>query len=463
MSLLEDTPDTSSTLSMWGGVIDTLLHLEGGKQKLQDDPALKSLVEKLHRIEETKTVDDAIRTVKSAPFSEYEQKWPSSPLLNQLINVSKYERQPFLQAAVMGYLEAAIFLLDRGVDPHTHSEKALRYASGAGHLSIVRLLLDRGANVNTLNDHALRWACENGHRDVVELLLDRGANIHASDDASIKDASYKGHLTTVQLLIERGALNTNVSWVLRLVCATQHHEVLKVLLDFQRDRQIPVNIHALLLEAVEGDHSKGAHINTVKVLLEYGARNGDALVSASDSGHTKIVQLLLQYGIRGLRGEALRWAVQNQHLGIVQLLLEDREDHEDNNDTPLDRFFPTAVNHGGCDVMQLLLNYGADVHFNNDEALYMASENGNIDMVQLLLKYGADVHACEDRALRVACDNSDPGIAKLLLEHGADVHAKDDAAILIASETEDSDLLELLLKYGANVNARTSKAFSSKE
>jgi len=46
--------------------------------------------------------------------------------------------------------------------------------------------------------------------------------------------------------------------------------------------------------------------------------------------------------------------------------------------------------------------YGADVHADNDYALRWASENGHKDVVELLLKAGSDVHADDDYALRIA-------------------------------------------------------------
>jgi len=41
------------------------------------------------------------------------------------------------------------------------------------------------------------------------------------------------------------------------------------------------------------------------------------------------------------------------------------------------------------DVVQLLLQHGADVHANNSEALIMANLFGNAAVVQLLLQHGA--------------------------------------------------------------------------
>ena len=63
------------------------------------------------------------------------------------------------------------------------------------------------------------------------------------------------------------------------------------------------------------------------------------------------------------------------------------------------------------------LKIGADVHFGNDLALRYASENGHLNVVELLFKYGADVHANNDDALWWASQNSHLDVVKLLKKY----------------------------------------------
>ena len=49
--------------------------------------------------------------------------------------------------------------------------------------------------------------------------------------------------------------------------------------------------------------------------------------------------------------------------------------------------------------MKLLLDYGADVHADNDLALRWATKDGHLDVVKLLLDSGADIHAIGDDRL----------------------------------------------------------------
>ena len=91
----------------------------------------------------------------------------------------------------------------------------------------------------------------------------------------------------------------------------------------------------------------------------------------------------------------LHVAVENNNYQIVQLLLEHGADVnilDDYNDTPLHLASAKDLN---ISIVQLLLEHGADVEIrenrNGDTPLHLASYNGNYQIVQLLLEHGANV------------------------------------------------------------------------
>jgi ankyrin repeat protein len=65
------------------------------------------------------------------------------------------------------------------------------------------------------------------------------------------------------------------------------------------------------------------------------------------------------------------------------------------------------------------LDHGADIHSQNDEALYKAAENKHIDVVKLLLDRGANIHVKNNKVLRMALANKHTEVIKLLLNYGA--------------------------------------------
>ena len=97
--------------------------------------------------------------------------------------------------------------------------------------------------------------------------------------------------------------------------------------------------------------------------------------------------------------------------------------------------------------IELALEKGADVHYNNEQALRWASEEGNTEIVKCLLDLGVDVNVNNDQALQWACSNGHTETVKLLLDNGADVHVNNDAPLRYVIQKGHTETVELLKKY----------------
>lgn len=123
-----------------------------------------------------------------------------------------------------------------------------------------------------------------------------------------------------------------------------------------------------------------------------------------------------------------------------------------------------AAASGNIEVVQLLLEHGADVNAQSKfsgTALLMACDKGYVRIVELLLVYGADVRArietdvwrSHSTALEVACFNGYVQIVQLLFAEG-NTHAEDySTALYIASELNHIEIVELVLGFDVDVNA----------
>lgn len=100
-----------------------------------------------------------------------------------------------------------------------------------------------------------------------------------------------------------------------------------------------------------------------------------------------------------------------------------------------------------------------------DTALHAASGSGRIDLIEILLQYGADVNVRGDLGrtpLHSAAHQGQVEAARLLLKRGADIEAKDELGmtpLLTAAsgrEPECLDLANLLLDQGAYLDLNSA-------
>ena len=110
-----------------------------------------------------------------------------------------------------------------------------------------------------------------------------------------------------------------------------------------------------------------------------------------------------------------------------------------------------AATNGQLKTVKLLLDRGADVHADNDNALRSAAENGQLESVRLLLDRGADIHVQNDTALRWAAEHGHSKIVALLLDRGADIHADNDIAVRTAVANNCPETVRVLLDRGADI------------
>jgi ankyrin repeat protein len=155
----------------------------------------------------------------------------------------------------------------------------------------------------------------------------------------------------------------------------------------------------------------GRHAAAVALLDAGAAELDSALYSASTQGHTDVVALLLDRGadLHFQDGEPLMAAARNGHLSTVALLLDRGADVHTQEDRPLLK----SAQCGRLETVRLLLDRGAD------KPLRSAASKGYLEVVRLLLDRGADVHAGNERALQKARRKGHTAVEALLIERGA--------------------------------------------
>ncbi len=137
-----------------------------------------------------------------------------------------------------------------------------------------------------------------------------------------------------------------------------------------------------------------------------------------------------------------------------------------------------AVHLGHCEIVQLLINNGADIDiFDEDRftplhSIIDGNENNWFECIELLIQNGANINTYrvwrdfddtkskESILITAIRESVYIEVIKLLLEHGADVNFIDsdgDKAINYAYDSHLYDIIELLKKYGAEYDGKTTK------
>ncbi|XP_076803702.1 uncharacterized protein LOC143447466 isoform X2 [Clavelina lepadiformis] len=187
------------------------------------------------------------------------------------------------------------------------------------------------------------------------------------------------------------------------------------------------------------------NVKKVESILQKGAdpdERGTGKISflgmAVDKGNEALVRLLMQAG-----------ASPNQRM---------REDKS--SERAIDVGYPLqeASKQGDEAIVQVLLDYGADVNIGQDTrtgtALHLAAKHNHVEVARILLSHGADIIAidrCLNTPLHLAAEHRSVTTAELLLQHGAPINAKNAGLLTSLHKAAGSEVMsQLLLDNGAH-------------
>jgi ankyrin repeat protein len=340
-----------------------------------------------------------------------------------------------------------------------NAQHTLSAAIVTGNAAMVRALL-ANADVNADNTYfgrplplAARW----GHLEIVQLLLTRGADVNASGNyertaAACDDEYYGGS-------------------ALRAASLVGQDHIVQALLESR---------HGLLTSGAEYEKAvlaatRGGHANLVRVLLEKWTGRYPASLSqlhheifweASYGGHEVIVGMMLENGVdvnaeRGLEQmyiSALQHAAVHGYDKVMRLLLQRGADPNfaGGYNGPV---INNAVKNGHEEAVQLLLDYGANIHGIDDHTrpLVVAAKNGQVHMIQFLLRQGTDINALDydvkvgSRALTSAVYRGLSPVVRVLVEAGVPPNNPNQThdSVLSAMILDSRHVLDTLFELGA--------------
>ncbi|XP_006825079.1 LOW QUALITY PROTEIN: ankyrin repeat and SAM domain-containing protein 6-like [Saccoglossus kowalevskii] len=230
---------------------------------------------------------------------------------------NSYGWTALMQAARGGYHKVVALLLQNKVDVNVKNKlgvSALTVAARGGHTQVVRMLLE--VPVFDLSDDSqtvtpLIVAAQYGHDTVVRLLLDRGARVNHQDENTgwnpLMVTALNGHMTTAQILVDRGC-DPNVTNLLgrtALSIAIQSGKRSREVRGYldrkttNKPKLEPEDIEPNILDAAKTGNIKRIRVilhDDVKAADTIGEDGGTPLMFAAMRGQLEIVELLVNYG-----------------------------------------------------------------------------------------------------------------------------------------------------------------------
>jgi len=234
-----------------------------------------------------------------------------------------------------------------------------------GCIEIIKHLVTIGADIHTNYDLPLRWSAEINQLDVVKYLVSIGADVNASvptnsmitGDTALMRSANKGNLEMVKYLISIGA-------------------------------EIRAHYGGALRLCI-----KGGHFDTFKLILQH------SLPIDFDN----CIASCVAYG---------RLEIATYFFNVT---------HHVPSHIPSGVYLTRCAKKGDIAMTKLLVDAGADVHYDYDSPLRMSARKNHIEVVKYLVSVGANVNAIYSYALTHSLKNNNLEMAEFLLSVGASV------------------------------------------
>ncbi|HEV2614496.1 MAG TPA: ankyrin repeat domain-containing protein [Gammaproteobacteria bacterium] len=370
-----------------------------------------------------------------------------------------------------------------GDSPQETATQMLRQAVQRGRGSFIQTYLDAGADLNHLGfdfgESLLHFACKLRRVELVVAALNLSFDINAPDRqgrSPLHLACQAGNIETIKLLLNKGAEVNSLD-------GSRHTPFHLIPAELKED---PI-VKTLKDQTADGKCEQG-DLDGLKLLQQKGVNitanrdaNGKTLLHiASEHGHLKVVQFLLEQGADVNshtydQKSVLYFACEQGHAEVVRVLLE-KEAQKEPWQLWLDEEFNIACTKGHAEVVKIFMESdvykkyvefkGLDLSSSNkndyvkklDDLLENACVNGNVDVARTLFDHGLTLEPKEsrknERLLIVACENGHVNMAALLFEK--ELYKNISADILEyglerACEEGHVEMAQFLCEHGARI------------
>ncbi len=297
-------------------------------------------------------------------------------------------------------------------------------------------LIKNGLEVNK----ALVYACLTNRICVVRYLTELGADIGFDDDRPITAAISAGHFEIVKYLFDAGSYQgrSNDATIENCVYWGRIE-----IFDYVFSRSQDTNIDKILDMACNSNKPE-----IIKYIInhDYQTCHADSFEYMCYTGDIDIVKKFIKNGV-DVRKHTEAFARAYAHPDIVELLIEAGADVQANNNRALEQ----ACAYGYMPTVKMLIHHGANFRFNNDSALRQAARYGKFDVVKYLVDLGCDIRIDNNFALSQAARYGNLEIVTIFANLGIDVtcfnFTKDQYVLKIACDYGNFNIVKYIVEH----------------
>lgn len=217
-------------------------------------------------------------------------------------------------------------------------------------------------------DDQVEKAARKGMMELIELFIQRG---YKAFDFIMVNAAYGGHRNIVDRMLKLDNRDDTLNWTIAWASWGGQHDIIKLMMNLCRERQIKVDFDHAMVKA-----SKGGHLDIVDEMIILGGRKFDwSLYAACLNGHhdviNRIINIWINQHITIDFNEAMAEAASNGHLDIVNIMIGLGA-----ND--LNRAMETAAKGGHWDIVRRMAELGRQhrIKINFSFIAAVARQNG---------------------------------------------------------------------------------------
>jgi ankyrin repeat protein len=383
----------------------------------------------------------------------------------------------FLESVEILIINKRLDIIDYLINNSNHLKldyKFLIYSINESNLEYIKYFIDKGVKIININGILMSRIVEKGNIEIIEYLYRNGLDIYMNIISNIYKASSLLKNDIVTFLLGKLSKPINdISFIKELV-KNSNLDSLKTLINM--GISIRNNIDELFLLALEKSEMK-----IIEFLFNYldNSNNPNYILSAINFNKKEIVKFLLEHGVTLFNPDGLLYgAAKKYNLVIINLLINYGADINFNdgellvysvtkNLIELTKFFInkgvninaqnglpliTCVKFEYITILQYLIHNGVNININNGEAIIEASNlNSSLstEILKLLIENGADVNVRGGLALINASKNNYHNV-KILIEHGIDINSYNGSALINAVKNKNIDIVKYLIKCGIN-------------